>query len=118
MRARTPRRRFQGDYSRFGFLSRRFSVIPCLVVVDSFQLTKHRKPYLIQLVDDQPFGLGGVWDCWQSEDEKLVASRAIITTVANELVQPINDRMPVIIAPDAGKEGGQFQAGAHHAAAH
>jgi putative SOS response-associated peptidase YedK len=70
----------------------------CLVVVDSFHLSRQRKPYLIQMTDGQPFGVGAIWDGWQGDNESYVESCAIITTAANELVQPINGRMPVIIA--------------------
>jgi putative SOS response-associated peptidase YedK len=72
----------------------------CLVVVDSFHLSRQRKPYLIQMTDGQPFGVGAIWDGSLGDDESYVESCAIITTAANELVQPINDRMPVIIAPE------------------
>jgi len=41
-----------------------------------------------------------VWDRWQRDNESHIESCAIITTAANELAQPINDRMPVIIAPE------------------
>jgi len=70
----------------------------CLVVVDSCHLSRRRKPYLIQMTDGQPFGMGGVWDRWQRDDESYIESCAIITTAANELIQQINDRMPVLIA--------------------
>jgi putative SOS response-associated peptidase YedK len=50
--------------------------------------------------DGQPFGVGRIWDGWQGDDESYMESCAVITTAANEVVQPINDRMPVIIAPE------------------
>ncbi len=71
----------------------------CLVVVDSCRLSRRRKSYLIQMTDGQPFGMGAVWDRWQKDDRGPIQSCAIITTTANEVVQPINDRMPAIIAP-------------------
>ena len=72
----------------------------CLVVMDSFHLSRRGKPYLIQMQDGQPFGVGAIWDGWQGDDENYIESCAVITTAANEVVQPINDRMPVIIAPE------------------
>jgi putative SOS response-associated peptidase YedK len=77
-----------------------FSRRRCLVVVDSCHLSRRRKPYLIQMTDGQPFGMGRVWDRWQKDEKGPIESCAIITTAANEVVQPINDRMPVIIAPE------------------
>lgn len=64
----------------------------CLVVVDSFRLRRQA----IQMNDGRPFGMGGVWERW--EGDELIESCAIITTAANELARPLNDRMPVIIA--------------------
>ena len=45
-----------------------------------------------------PFGIGGIWEPWRREDQGPIESCAIITTEANELVRPINNRMPVIVA--------------------
>jgi len=72
----------------------------CLVVVDSFDVGKGRgrERKAIQMKDGKPFGVGAIWDRWQHGDGEAVESCAIITTAANELVSPINDRMPVIIA--------------------
>ena len=52
------------------------------------------------MTEGRPFGMGGIWDRWQKDDESHIESCAIITTAANELIQPINDRMQVIIAPE------------------
>jgi putative SOS response-associated peptidase YedK len=68
----------------------------CLIVVDSFEIGKRKA---IQVKDGRPFGVGGVWERWQNGDE-VIESCAIITTESNELVRSINDRMPVIIAPE------------------
>jgi putative SOS response-associated peptidase YedK len=72
------------------------------VVMDSFCLAKSgrgkRRPYVIQMKDGRPFGVGGIWDRWQHRDAKPLETCAVITTEANELVGPINDRMPVIVA--------------------
>lgn len=42
-----------------------------------------------------PFAMAGLWDTWGD-----LYSCTIITTVANELMAPIHDRMPVILAQD------------------
>ncbi len=75
----------------------------CLVVADSFDIGRRRgkggSRYLIQMKDGKPFGVGSIWDRWEKEGLS-VESCAIITTAANDLVWPINDRMPVIIAQE------------------
>jgi len=75
----------------------------CLIVADGFyewQKTEGRKqPYLIHMEDDRPFALAGLWERWEG-DEDEIESCTIIVTEANELLQPIHDRMPVILSPD------------------
>jgi putative SOS response-associated peptidase YedK len=68
----------------------------CLIVVDSFEIGQRRA---IQMKDGRPFGVGGIWERWQKGDD-VIESCAVITTSSNTLVQPINDRMPVIIATE------------------
>lgn len=76
----------------------------CLVVVDSFYLAKsgrgRRRSYVIQMKDGRPFGVGGIWERSQQGGAEPVETCAVITTEANELVGPINDRMPVIVAEE------------------
>lgn len=76
----------------------------CLVVADCFiegpEKEKLDKPYAVYLRDGQrPFALAGIWDEWvNTKTGEIVYSFAIITTVANELLQEIgHHRSPVII---------------------
>lgn len=68
----------------------------CLIVADHFDVGRRKA---IEMKDGRPFGVGGIWERWQQGDES-VDSCAVITTEANDLVRPINDRMPVIIAAE------------------
>jgi putative SOS response-associated peptidase YedK len=74
----------------------------CLVAADGFyewkKLERGKQPYLFRMKDDRPFGFAGVWEAWRRGDERL-ESFTILTTSANDLVAPVHDRMPVIIAP-------------------
>jgi putative SOS response-associated peptidase YedK len=45
----------------------------------------------------------GITEYWTSADGSYIQSAAIITTAANELMQPIHDRMPVILPPEVWK---------------
>ena len=76
----------------------------CLVVADCFiegpKQEKLNKPYVVYLRDGaRPFALAGIWDEWvNTQTGEIVHSFAIITTVANELLQQIgHHRSPVII---------------------
>jgi putative SOS response-associated peptidase YedK len=78
----------------------------CLVVADGFYEWHHqegkkegkKQPYYFHLQERQPFAFAGLWEQWQPEGEEI-ASCTILTTNANELMQPIHDRMAVILQP-------------------
>jgi putative SOS response-associated peptidase YedK len=74
----------------------------CLVLADAFyewlKLEKKKQPYLFRLKDGGPFAFAGLWEHWEREG-RVLDSCAILTTEANELVKPLDDRMPVILAP-------------------
>jgi len=75
----------------------------CLVPADGFyewqkqEGSARKQPHLIRMADDRPFGFAGLWDTWRRGDEML-ETFTILTTSPNELVAPIHDRMPVIVA--------------------
>jgi putative SOS response-associated peptidase YedK len=77
----------------------------CLVPADGFyewQASAGRKvPWHITLKDGQPFAFAGLWERWgKAPGGSWVESCAIVTTSANQLLRPLHDRMPVILAPD------------------
>ena len=59
-----------------------------------------KQPYCVRPAAAEVFALAGIWDHWEGKQGEVIESVAIITTSANELMQPIHDRMPVIL----GKE--------------
>lgn len=73
----------------------------CLVVADGFyewqQHEGKKQPFYFRLQDGQPFGFAGLWEQWKSPEGEKIASCTILTTIANELLQPIHHRMPVIL---------------------
>lgn len=77
----------------------------CLVPIDNFFEWKaikgaSKQPYAIAMKSGEPFALAGIWENWKRpETEEWVRTFAIITTDANDLMRPIHDRMPVILAP-------------------
>ena len=74
----------------------------CLIPFDCFyewkKLGKEREPYAVGLADRQLMALAGLWEIWRSPAGERVRSFAIVTTAANDLLAPIHDRMPVILA--------------------
>ncbi len=73
----------------------------CLIVADGFyewrQTGSQKIPMFIRLKSKHPFGFAGLYDRWKSEEGKWITSCTILTTTANELMQPIHQRMPVIL---------------------
>ncbi|BDI19573.1 DUF159 family protein [Nostoc cf. commune SO-36] len=75
----------------------------CLVVADGFYEWQRqqgkKQPFYFRLQDEQPFGFAGLWEKWRSPSNEEIISCTILTTAANELLQPIHERMPVILEP-------------------
>ena len=75
----------------------------CLILADGFYEWQRRdgkkQPHYFQLADRQPFAFAGLWEHWQGDSEPI-ESCTILTTQANDLLQPIHDRMPVILASE------------------
>jgi putative SOS response-associated peptidase YedK len=75
----------------------------CLVLADGFyewQLQDGKKqPFYFRLQDGQPFAFAGLWEEWKSKEGEKITSCTILTTAANELLQAIHERMPVILNP-------------------
>ncbi|NOZ51239.1 MAG: SOS response-associated peptidase [Chloroflexi bacterium] len=77
----------------------------CLIPADGFYEWQKRKsgkqPYYIALQRHQLFAIAGLWERWQSPDGSVIESCTLLTTTPNELVRPLHNRMPVILAPAA-----------------
>ena len=57
-----------------------------------------KQPFYFYLTDKPVFGFAGLWETWtDKETGKRVESCAIITTEANAVLEPVHDRMPVIL---------------------
>lgn len=70
----------------------------CLIAASGFyewqKLNRGKQPYFIRLRDQPLFAFAGLWETWQD-----IATATIITTTANPDLEPIHDRMPVILQP-------------------
>lgn len=79
-----------------------FRLRRCLIPADGFfeweRLGRSKQPYYFQLNDESQFAFAGIWDRWR-KGEQSIRSCAIITTAANELIEPLHDRMPAILEP-------------------
>jgi putative SOS response-associated peptidase YedK len=76
----------------------------CLIPADAFyewqrRSPKTRQPYAIGLKSGEPYAFAGLWESWQPSVGEALTTFTILTTTPNELMAPIHDRMPVIVAP-------------------
>lgn len=76
----------------------------CLIPASGFYEWKAvsggKQPYFIGLQDQGLMAFAGLWECWQSEENRI-ESCSILVTDANECVRSVHDRMPVILDPQA-----------------
>jgi len=74
----------------------------CLIPADGFYEWKivngHKIPHHIRMRDGDVFAFAGLWDRWEGDGERL-DSCSIIVMPANEIMRPLHERMPAIIAP-------------------
>ncbi len=76
----------------------------CLVPADAFYEwqkldPKNKRPYAIALRDGGPYAFAGLWERWQPKEGEALETFTILTTDPNALMEPIHNRMPVILEP-------------------
>jgi putative SOS response-associated peptidase YedK len=74
----------------------------CLVPADGFfewqQTPAGKQPWYIHAASAEPLAFAGLWELWDPpEGGPPLASYAILTTRGNEFMQPLHDRMPVML---------------------
>ena len=74
----------------------------CLIPADGFyewkQVNGNKVPHHIRMKDSSVFAFAGLWDHWEGGGDS-VESCTIIVKPSNEVMKPIHERMPAIIAP-------------------
>ena len=76
----------------------------CLVLADGFyewrRDGKTKTPMRIVMRSGEPFAFAGLWETWRDPEGTVIPSCTIITTTPNDLLEPIHNRMPVILPRD------------------
>jgi putative SOS response-associated peptidase YedK len=78
----------------------------CLVPVDWFYEwqkidAKTKQPYAIGLKDDSMFAFAGLWERWKDKTSgQALETYTVVTMDPNKLMEPIHNRMPVILAAE------------------
>jgi putative SOS response-associated peptidase YedK len=90
----------------------------CIVPADAFYEWRRpegprapKVPYAIRRRDGRPLAFAGLWEIWRDpvvvdDDDPAAWLRtcAIVTTRANDLLEPIHDRMPVVLDTESWDE--------------
>ena len=58
-----------------------------------------KQPLHIGMKDASLFAFGGLYERWRSAEDEVLDTCTIITVSANELLRPVHERMPMIVAP-------------------
>ena len=84
---------------RSGFRRRR-----CLVLADGFfewrKEGKARVPMYFTQKSGEPMAFAGLWENWKSPEDEWIRSCTILTTAANSFIEPVHNRMPVILSAE------------------
>jgi len=81
----------------------------CLLMVNGYyewlKVGKNEKvPYFISAKNSNYFAFAGIYEEWYDNDiGQTILSCALLTTEPNDFIEPIHDRMPVILAKESWK---------------
>jgi putative SOS response-associated peptidase YedK len=78
----------------------------CLIPAEGFYewqsrgAGKRKQPVFVRRRDGEPLAIAGLWEVWSNPDDpegELLRSCVIVSTNANRTLEPIHDRMPVLV---------------------
>ena len=75
-------------------------LVPCSGFYEWTGVRGSKQPHLVTRRSGGPMALAGLWEHWLGADGSELESMAILTTEANEDMQAIHQRMPVILSPE------------------
>ncbi|MGJ3241303.1 MAG: SOS response-associated peptidase [Anaerolineae bacterium] len=77
----------------------------CLIPTTGFyewvKTEQGKQPYFIHRTDQDLFAFAGLWEVWRNPDGDEVHTCTVLTTDANDKIQHLHHRMPVILDKDA-----------------
>jgi putative SOS response-associated peptidase YedK len=98
-KARKPINARSETIAKSGMFKEAFARRRCLVPAPLYYEWRDdpdgKTPFAVERVDGDPVAFGGIWEAWRSPEGERLQTFATNTTDANELLAPIQDRMPV-----------------------
>ncbi|MDF2812511.1 MAG: response-associated peptidase [Microvirga sp.] len=74
----------------------------CIFLADGFYEWRRqgndKSPFLVRRRDRMPLPMAGLWETYSDASGGEIDTAAIVTTMANGVLAPIHDRMPVILS--------------------
>lgn len=64
---------------------------------------KKTTPFYVRMLSDDLMALGGIYNQWKSASGREIYSFAVLTTESNALIEPVDDRMPIVVMPQSYK---------------
>jgi len=76
----------------------------CIIPTSGFYEWKaesgKKQPYYIHMANGSPMCFAGIWETWTAPDSSVIETFSILTTTSNKIIEPLHDRMPVILSPE------------------
>lgn len=74
----------------------------CIVPADGFYEWERKESggklaHYVHAADGAPLALAGLWATWRGPEGERLPTCTIVTTAPNALIEPIHDRMPVVL---------------------
>jgi len=76
---------------------RRRCLIPASGFYEWVKADDGKQPHYIYVQDEPVFAFAGLWEVWNSPEGDMLWTCTILTTEANEAIQDLHHRMPVIL---------------------
>jgi putative SOS response-associated peptidase YedK len=77
----------------------------CLIPADGFYEWKatgaRKQPHYVRAKSGEPLAFAGLWETWTGPNGEELETAAIVTTRANQMLESLHERMPVIVPPNA-----------------
>ena len=77
----------------------RRALVPAAGFFEWKTVGKKKRPYFFRKAGGGPWAYAAVWDSWAGPNG-AVETVAVLTTRANDLIRPLHDRMPAIVAEE------------------